>query len=364
MIETLMLEAIELAKKPFNRTLPNPRVGAIIFDGSGRILGRGYHKAFGSAHAEVEAINDAENNGFDTNGASLCVTLEPCNHTGNTPPCTDAILRAGIKKVFIGTFDDCKTVCGKGADKLVVSGVEVKSGILENECRALNPGFHKFNQTGLPHVHLKVALSLNGKMTNKKTGNSWFTGEEARQRVHEFRSFSDLIMTGVGTIKKDNPRFNSRLADVIMPNRLAVLDTEMELLYHYGKKDLNIFKENNDVIVIKGIGKRGLGLEGLDVNIIEAGTDKKGRIDLIGLIKELGTVHQFREILIEAGPTLTTSFLELDPAYLDRITLFIAPVWFNKDEDPLFIDTETAFPKLKITGTELLGNTLCVEGRL
>ena len=359
MIETLMLEAINLAKKSFSKTLPNPRVGAIVFDDSGRILGRGYHKEFGAAHAEVEAITDAYKNGFDLHGSNLCVTLEPCNHTGKTPPCTEAILKAGIKKVFIGTRDDCTTVSGCGLDKLELNGVEVKSGVLEAECRALNPGFHKFNKTNLPYVHLKAAISLNGKMTNRSAKNSWFTGEESRERVHELRAFSDLIITGLGTITADDPKFNSRFDNAVIPNKIAILDPKMELLDAYKNKKLNIFKEGNEVIVVT---KKGTSdYKGL--NVIEAETDDKGLFLLPSLIRKLGTTYNFREIFIETGPTLVTSFLKLDKEYLDRITLFIAPVWFNKDEDSLFTDTEKLFPDIKIAEVQVLGNTLCVEGR-
>ena len=370
-----MLEAINLAKKSFSSTLPNPRVGAIVFDDSGRVLGRGYHKEFGAPHAEVEAIKDAEKNGFNVREANLCVTLEPCNHAGKTPPCTDTILSSGIKRVFVGTRDDCKTVSGCGLDTLERHRIEVKAGILEAECRALNPGFHKFNSTALPYVHLKAAISLNGKMTNKLGKNTWFTGEESRKAVHEFRAFSDLIITGVGTIRADNPRFSSRFKDAVMPNRIAILDPKMELLSDYKKKTLNIFKENNDVILITGKGmatsagmevSKGLlsGTKQGAFSIIEAETDDKGFFVLSSLIRELGSTYNFREIFVETGPILVSSFLKLDKEYLDRITLFIAPVWFNKDEDPLFTDTEKIFPDIKITGAQMLGNTLCVEGRL
>ena len=364
-----MLEAINLAKKSFSKTLPNPRVGAVVFDDSGHVLGTGYHKEFGAPHAEVEAIKEAEKNGFDLHGVNMCVTLEPCNHTGKTPPCTNTILKSGIKRVFIGTRDDCKTVSGCGVDRLELHGVEVKSGILEAECRSLNPGFHKFNEVALPYVHLKAAISLNGKMTNKSSDNSWFTSEESREQVHEFRAFSDLIITGVGTIKADNPRFSSRLNGVVLPNRIAILDPKMELLDDYKNRKLNIFKENNDVMVVTKKGMTDYKDIAHSVNdrsftVIEAETDRNGLFILPSLISELGSTYNFREIFIETGPKLVTSLLKLDKKYLDRITLFIVPVWFNKYEDCLFTDTEKLFPDIKITELKMLGNTVCVEGRL
>ena len=179
-IKSIMCDAILLAKRARNRTLPNPRVGAIVFDDNGRILGRGWHKGFGLAHAEVEAIKDTIKRGHSTKNKNLCITLEPCNHSGKTPPCTTAIIKAGIKKIYVGTSDDCRTVCGRGLQKLKKAGVQVRTGILEKECRELNPGFHKYNLKGMPFVTVKVAISLNGVM-----GSTWFTSEASRLRVHE-----------------------------------------------------------------------------------------------------------------------------------------------------------------------------------
>ncbi|MEI6092240.1 MAG: bifunctional diaminohydroxyphosphoribosylaminopyrimidine deaminase/5-amino-6-(5-phosphoribosylamino)uracil reductase RibD [bacterium] len=364
MIENLMLLAIELAKKSFAKTLPNPRVGAVIFDDQGKVLGAGYHREYGKNHAEVEAINDAKRNGVNIKGANICVTLEPCSHTGKTPPCTDAIFNAGIKKVFIGARDDCKTVSGYGLEVLKQKGIEVVLGVLEKECRALNPGFHKFNQTGLPFVQLKAAMSLNGKMTNRSGANSWFTGEESRKKVHLMRAFSDLIITGVGTIKADNPSLNSRLGDVIIPNKIAILDPSLDLLDNYIKKDLKVLTSNDSVVVITKDLKQTKGFENDKLSFMDAEIDDKGMFVLPNLIKKLGLEYGVREIFIEAGPSLVNSFLKLDKDHLDKITLFIAPVWFNKDEHSLFTDTESSFPDIEITKTEQLGNTLCVEGRL
>lgn len=364
MIEKMMLLAIEIAKRPFSKTLPNPRVGAIIFDDQGRILGSGFHSEYGLDHAEVEAIKDAKSKNAKTEGTNLCVTLEPCSHVGKTPPCTEAIFNAGIKKVFIGTRDDCESVSGCGFDVLKQKGIDVVFGILEKECRDLNPGFHKFNQTKLPFVHLKAALSLNGKMTNRNAANSWFTGEKSRERVHLMRAFSDLIITSSKTIKIDNPNLNSRLKDKTISNKIAILDADLDLMDNYTKRDLNVFKANNRVVVITKDSKKIKHLSDDHFGCIEAKVDDTGVFVLSDLINRLGLEYGIREIFVEAGPCLTSSFLKLDKAYLDKITLFIAPVWFNKDEDSLFIGTESSFPDIEIIKTEQLGNTLCVEGRL
>jgi len=328
MYSEFMREAIALAGQARNITLPNPRVGAVVFDDNNCVLGRGYHKAFGSAHAEMEAINDAIKNGYSTKGANLCVTLEPCNHQGKTPPCSEAIIKAGIKKIIVGTVDDCKDVCGCGANKLKEVGVEVVTGVLEEECRELNLGFHKFNRTGLPYVHLKHAVSLAGG----KTG--WFTGEKARKVVHEFRANSDLIITGVGTIKADDPKFNSRFKDETIPNRVAILDAELELFEAYKNKTLNIFKVHNEVIVITKKGQRIKELEEKKIKIIE--TEVEGdKIKLSSLIPMLSKEYNYREIFVEAGPSVVSSFLNDARNYVDRLTVFVAP---KDSEDAVMLD--------------------------
>ena len=242
-VVSIMHQAITLAQKAGSKTLPNPRVGAIIFDDKGKILGKGWHKGFGKAHEEVEAINDAIKNGHNTKNKNICVTLEPCNHFGKTPPCSDAIIKAGIKKVYVGTVDDCKTVCGSGIKKLQKAGVKVKVGLLEKECRELNPGFHKYNTKRLPFIRIKIAISM-----NKVMGSTWFTSSAARKKVLKTRANADLVLTGVGTIKKDNPKFNSRA-------NLAILDPNLSLYAQYLKKSLNAFKVKGNIIIITSDNK-------------------------------------------------------------------------------------------------------------
>jgi diaminohydroxyphosphoribosylaminopyrimidine deaminase/5-amino-6-(5-phosphoribosylamino)uracil reductase len=354
-IKNIMCEAILLAKRARNKTLPNPRVGAIIFDDNGRILGRGWHKDFGKAHAEVEAINDCIKRGHNTKGKNLCVTLEPCNHRGKTPPCTTAIIKSGIKKVYVGTTDDCRTVCGLGLQKLKKAGVQIKTGILEKECRELNPGFHKYNIKRLPFISVKAAISLNGIM-----GSSWFTSEASRRRVHECRASSDLVLTGVGTIRKDNPKFNSRLPKQTLTNNVAILDQDLELFDKYLKKNLNVFKAGNKVTVItsdhKDLKGKVAKLKQAKVSVVTTKLDKKGLIDLKTLIKRLGNEFNFREIMVEAGPTLTGSFITDAVKMVDRINIYVAPV-ILKEEKAL-----PTMPKMFIDRQYLLENTLALEG--
>ncbi|MBN1114556.1 MAG: bifunctional diaminohydroxyphosphoribosylaminopyrimidine deaminase/5-amino-6-(5-phosphoribosylamino)uracil reductase RibD [Oligoflexia bacterium] len=353
-IEKMMKKAIVLAKKARSNTLPNPRVGAVIFDDGGNILGQGYHREFGHPHAEVEAVYDAMKNGSELDGASMCVTLEPCNHTGKTPPCTEVLKKSGISKIYIGTMDNNSKIICDGCSCLKDSGLEVYTGILKEECRDLNPGFHKYNEAGLPYVQLKIASSLNGKIGQ----GEWFTGEQSRLRVHELRANSDLIITGVGTVEKDNPCFNSRLNAGTFTNTVAVLDTRLRLMERYISGDLELIRCNNQVIVVTSETdpEKTALLTERGIRVVNS--------ELPELIRILADDYGFREIFVEGGAGIMNTFLTTSRAYVDKLVLFIAPKWFNQDVEFLFKDAGENFPQIDFYNMELLGNTLCVEGRL
>ncbi len=338
LIESLMRRSILLARKAKSETLPNPRVGAVIFDDQGNVLGEGYHRSFGSDHAEVEAINDAKKRNCNINGKNLCVTLEPCNHQGKTPPCSEAIINAGIKRVYVGTTDDCKTVCGEGIAKLRSGGVEVKTGVLEKACRDLNPGFHKYNTKGLPFVRIKLAVSANGIM-----GSTWFTGETARKRVHELRAFSDLIVTGIGTVEKDDPKFSSC--------RVVILDEGLKLYERYEKRELKVFKFAKEVIVVTGSDKK---IDG--VKMIKSELNDKGLIDIRKLMPRLCEELNAREVMVEAGPVLIGAFIKDAVDMIDKFNVFVAPVELDED------NKAPKMPNMVVEKEELLENTLALEG--
>jgi len=346
-VDTIMNIAIALAQKAESKTLPNPRVGAVIFDDKGKILGKGWHKAFGKAHAEVDAINNTVKNSNTTKNKNMCVTLEPCNHFGKTPPCTDAIIKAGIKNVYVGTTDDCKTVCGEGIRKLKLAGIKVKVGILEKECRALNPGFHKYNAKKRPFIRIKVAISMNEMM-----GSTWFTSKAAREKVLKTRKNSDLVLTGVGTIKKDNPTFHSR-------RNLAILDQNLSLYEQYLKRSLNIFKLKGNIIIVtsdnKNLKSKIKALESKNIQIISTKLNKKGLIDLNILLKRLGSEFNYREIMVEAGPSVVKSLVIEAVKLVDKIDIYIAPVWLKEQ------NTLPKLPKLVVETQEMLENTLALE---
>src|SRR4051794_9610438 len=205
--EFFMRIAVDEAKKGVGRTSPNPAVGAVIVK-SGRIVARGYHKKAGTAHAEVVAIAAAKGR---TAGADLYTTLEPCNHFGRTPPCSQAILDAGIRRVICGSSDPNPLVNGKGIQKLRKAGVEVVTHVLQDECNQLNRPFFKTVRTGLPFVTLKAAITLDGKLASATGDSKWVTGEAARERVHQARNVADVVLVGAGTVEKDDPALTTRI---------------------------------------------------------------------------------------------------------------------------------------------------------
>jgi len=203
-----MLQALELASRAQGRTCPNPMVGAVVVK-DGQVIGTGYHRKAGTPHAEIHALAEA---GDQARGATLYVTLEPCSHFGRTPPCADAVIEAGVAKVFIATLDPNPQVAGAGWRKLSAAGLEVEVGLLEQKARRLNQVFWKYIQTGRPLVALKTAMTLDGKIASYSGDSKWVTGESARQQVHQLRNIYDGILAGIGTVLKDNPRLNTRLA--------------------------------------------------------------------------------------------------------------------------------------------------------
>lgn len=206
---SFMRLALELAEKARGRTSPNPLVGAVIVK-DGKIIGTGYHKKAGTPHAEVHALAEARDM---AKGADLYVTLEPCNHYGRTPPCTEAIIKAGIRRVFVAMQDPNPLVCGKGITRLRSQGIEVYEGIMEEEAQRQNEVFLKYIKAKIPFVALKTAISLDGKIATESGQSQWITGEEARLHVHILRNIYDAIIVGIGTVKADNPSLTCRLPD-------------------------------------------------------------------------------------------------------------------------------------------------------
>lgn len=313
-----MKEALRLARKGLGWTSPNPAVGAIIVN-EGRAIARGYHRRAGAPHAEIEALNRL---GGKAPGSTLYVTLEPCNHVGRTPPCTEAILRSGVRRVVAGMRDPNPHVPGSGCAFLAQRGVEVKVGVLEGECRRLNEAFVKFVTTGKPFVISKSALTLDG-WTATATGDSrWITNESSRAFVHRLRGEADAIMVGVGTVLADDPRLTARTARIKARDPLRIiLDTRLRIPH-----DARVLTHGSvsDTILIVGehVTERRLrqvAREGVKVLRCPV---RAGKIDLVSLMDILRDVP-VTSLLLEGGATLTGSFMR--ERLIDKFYVFLSP---------------------------------------
>jgi diaminohydroxyphosphoribosylaminopyrimidine deaminase/5-amino-6-(5-phosphoribosylamino)uracil reductase len=311
--EDYMRVAIDLAKLGEGYVSPNPLVGAVIVK-NGKIIGRGYHQKYGDCHAEVNAFKNCEES---AEGAEMYVTLEPCAHYGKQPPCALAIVEKGVKKVYVGMTDPNPLVAGKGIEILKNAGIEVETGILENECKALNPVFLKYITTGLPYVVMKTAVTLDGKIAAKTGDSKWVSSEESRNDVQKLRHRLRGIMVGINTVLADNPRLTCRLENGRDPIRI-IADSTLKI-----PLDANVLADNNVIIATtKNADKDKLQkLRDKGITVLEI-SDCDGRINLKELMEELGKT-KIDGILLEGGGTL--NFSALQSGIVDEIITYIAP---------------------------------------
>jgi diaminohydroxyphosphoribosylaminopyrimidine deaminase/5-amino-6-(5-phosphoribosylamino)uracil reductase len=336
--EVLMRRTLQLARKGRGRVSPNPLVGAIILK-NGNIIGKGYHRKAGEEHAEVAAIKKA---GKRTNGSIMYVNLEPCCHFGKTPPCTDIIIKAGIKKVFIATKDPNPLVSGKGIKKLKRNGIRVCCGILENEARRLNEFYFTYMEKRRPFIILKIAQTIDGKIADNYGDSKWITNESARKKVHSLRNEVDAILTGIGTVKKDNPELTPRFTKKIKEPLRIVLDSNLKI-----PKDAKITREGTIVATLSNKHERKKKLlKNKGIQIWEMKKDKNG-INICGMLKK-AYQEKIMSILVEAGQGVTSSLLK--ECLVDKVYIFIS----NK----ILGTGISAFEKL---GLKRLEETLLIE---
>lgn len=311
-----MRRALELAKLGIGAVNPNPLVGAVIVK-DGRIIGEGYHKAYGGPHAEVNAFNSTSE---DVTGAHMYVTLEPCSHYGKTPPCAKAIVEKGIKKVTISMMDPNPIVSGKGIEILKNNGIEVQVGLLEQESKKLNEVFIKYITTQEPFCVMKTASTLDGKIAAVTGDSKWITNEKSREYVHYIRHRLSAIMVGVDTVIKDNPSLTTRLKDVNGRNPIRIIvDSSARI-----PLDSKVFKEEGRTIIAtteKASKDKLNSIEKLGGEII-INPLKEGRVDLNSLMKKLGE-KKIDSVLLEGGGTLNYSALK--SGIVDKVMTFIAP---------------------------------------
>jgi diaminohydroxyphosphoribosylaminopyrimidine deaminase/5-amino-6-(5-phosphoribosylamino)uracil reductase len=317
--EKFMRAALRQARKGLGRTSPNPAVGAVIVR-NGKIIASGYHKRAGSNHAEVEVL--AKIGGKGKKNDTLYVTLEPCNHHGRTPPCTEAILGSGIKKLVVGTKDPNPKVSGGGCELLVEKGVEVRTGILEAQCRRLNEAFLKFAATGRPFVVAKSALTMDGWSATATGHSRWVTNEQSRQFVHRLRDRLDGVLVGVGTVLADDPMLTTRLKRGVRRDPVRIIvDTDLRI-----PDEAKVLNSDSSALTLVAVGpdvppQRLRRTERNGVITLTCPT-KEGGIDLAALMDILGGMD-ITSLLVEGGSAIMGSMIR--QRLVDKFYIFKAP---------------------------------------
>ncbi len=345
--------ALELAQKGHGSTSPNPMVGAVIVR-DGKIVGSGWHMRAGSDHAEVIALREA---GGLARGATLYVTMEPCCHHGKTPPCSDAVIRGGIRRVVAAMTDPNPQVCGRGFEQLRRHDIEIVSGVLEADARRLNETYLTWIVTGRPFVTLKLAITLDGKIAARDGSSKWITGPEARGRVHQLRAWSDAVMVGSGTVLADDPQLTVREAEGHDPLRV-VLDSRLRIpasaRVFSGPGAILVTSESADPEQVIRLTSRG-------VEVLRLGD--RGRIPLAGVLEELGR-RRITSVLCEGGGTLAGTLIR--EKLVDKIALFVAPKLLGSGLDAFGdIGAASIGDALAVRDmeTERLGVDLLITGR-
>lgn len=321
--------AIRQAKRGLGRTSPNPAVGAIIVR-DGKVVGQGYHKCAGGPHAEVNALRSVD--GL-TDGCTLYVTLEPCNHQGRTPPCTKAIIESGISRVVVGMPDPNPSVSGGGNSFLTEKGIDVQCGVLEEECRSLNRPFIKHTTQGLPWVILKAGMSLDGKIAVKNGQNAWITSQKSREFVHKIRHTVDAILVGVNTAINDDPSLTTRLSKGRGRDPLRVIiDTNLRI-----SPQAKMLAQQSDAGTIIYCGpdpdeKKYQQLIAAGAHIQKVALDSSGQLSLPAVLKDLAA-RNITSLLVEGGGKIHGSFVRQKLA--DQVNLFIAPLFMGADAIPI-----------------------------
>lgn len=352
--------ALREAKKGIGRTSPNPAVGAVVVKNS-RVVGKGYHRKAGTPHAEVHALNAA---GAKAKGAILYVTLEPCNHTGRTPPCTAAILKSGIRRVVIGMADPNPWVNGGGAEYLASQGIDVARGVLEAECRAINRPFLKHTTTGLPWVIMKAGMSLDGRIATATGHSNWITGKESRLYVHRLRDRVDAILVGSGTALADDPSLTTRLPGGRGRDPLrVVLDSDLRL--PVTAKMLSQQSAGRTMIFCgpEPAADKVKALTAAGALIRPVALHPGGGLDLKQVLRQLGS-EGITSVLVEGGGTVHGALLRA--GLVDEVKLFVAPIFIGGDGVPVVdrqgITVVGQAPRLTVVRTRRFGDDVLVEG--
>lgn len=354
-----MEHAIAEAMQALGKVSPNPAVGAVVVK-DGRIVGRGHTQPPGGHHAEVMALRDA---GTSANHAILYVTMEPCPHTGRTPPCTNAIRDAGIREVRIATLDPNPRTNGTGVSTLQASGIKVHVGECARRAQEIIEGFAKYVQTKIPFAIAKFAISLNGEMVTGPGESKWISGEESRKMVHIFRSQVDAVMVGIGTAITDDPRLTIRIPEV--PVSQQPLRVVVDSYGRLSPTSAMLNEPGATLVAVSKISKaRERSLTASGAEVIRLPSENGERVDLTALMRVLGE-KDITSILIEGGPTLHQSVFRLKLA--DKVIVFVGPVLINthrgiKDEQKPTAPMISNLAKVQQVTYEQIGEDVMIVG--
>ena len=353
-----MAQALRLAERGLYTTMPNPRVGCVLVKGD-QVIAEGWHYRAGEAHAEVHALQQA---GERARGATAYVTLEPCNHSGRTGPCSEALLAAGVVRVVFAMEDPNPQVAGSGLERLRAAGVVIDGPVLEDDARALNPGFLKRMERKLPFVRCKLAMSLDGRTAMASGQSKWVTGRKSREDVQRLRARSCAIVSGIDTVISDNAALIVRVDELQLSNAedaaakqplRVILDSRLRL-----GRDAELLRHPSPILLIhNGEQDNAARLNDWPAHVeLLAIPDSHGRIDLLAVLRELAR-RQCNEVLVEAGATLAGSFLRR--GLLDELIIYVAPKLLGSSARPLFdlpLHTMSAALPVKVRDMRAVGD--------
>lgn len=361
-----MARALQLAERGRYTTQPNPRVGCVIVSSEagheGKIVGEGWHQRAGEAHAEVHALNAA---GERARGATVYVTLEPCSHFGRTPPCADALLKAGVARVVAAMQDPNPHVAGTGLQKLKDAGINVDCGVMQAQAELLNAGFIKRMRAGLPRVVSKQAMSLDGRTAMASGESQWITGADSRRDVQRLRAESGAIISGVDSVLRDDSALTVRADELGLPDApqiaqrqplRVVIDGSLRL-----RPSARLLREPGRTVVatIKRSGHDALIAAGADILVLP---ERNGHVDLKALLQHLASKEQINDVLLETGATLNGAFLQAQ--LIDECRIYIASVLLGSTARPLFdlpLDAMAQKQALTIRQWRAIGNDFRID---
>jgi len=361
--EIMMRRALDLAARGTGFASPNPMVGAVIVDRNGTIIGEGWHERYGGPHAEVNALASLPE-GTDLAGATMYVTLEPCNHFGKTPPCSTAIVESGLARVVVAMRDPNPIVSGQGNKRLREAGIEVIVGVLEHEARALNEAYIHYIKTGLPFVTLKVAQTLDGFIALPNGESQWITGELARERVHRMRAATDAVMVGTSTALKDDPSLTvrhgvqGRNPKRIVMDRNLTLPATLKLFTDDNRESTIVFCDEAHVGSIRAEELRADGIRVHGVPVTVRG------LKLSEVFRTLGEAS-IASVMVEGGARLADSLIK--EGLLHKLVLFVAPKLFGHGLSPfsgLAVERLQDAYSFTIYRTEMVGEDLMITAYL